>query len=115
MFRYVNAKKIRKDSNFHTHTHTHTHTHRRTYNFTVTAMGEMNTPPELRGTTTVIINVLDANDQTPMFVEDSYTFDVRENEPPLTFVGRVLARDLDSGSNAMVSFCNIDIIILAYM
>ncbi len=79
------------------------HTHRITYNFVVTAMEGSNGPSQLRGTATVIINVLDANDQSPMFVVDPYTFSVRENLPPPVIVGTVLAGDLDTGSNAMVS------------
>ncbi len=53
-------------------------------------------------TATVIITVLDANDNSPMFTDDEYSFNVRENMPAGTSVGTVLANDLDAGENAKV-------------
>ncbi len=52
-------------------------------------------PPQF-GTATVIVNVLDVNDEKPHFTHERYSFGVYENEPPGTEVGTVHAVDPDS-------------------
>ena len=45
---------------------------------------------------TIFIVIIDANDNPPEFLEDLYTFSVRENAPIRTVVGVVNATDSDS-------------------
>ena len=73
----------------------------KSYTFIVTA-GSLNTMADLIGTATVTVQILDANDNPPMFPSDTFTFTVPENEAPPVVVGTVMANDLDSGVNAMV-------------
>ena len=47
-------------------------------------------------TATVTIVILDRNDETPIFQQSSYTFDIKENRPAGTEVGKVNAADPDS-------------------
>lgn len=74
------------------------------YNLAVTAM---NPPDGTNGsqpvTTTLTINVIDVNNHSPDFVEDSYTFSVPENTPPAS-LGRVEATDMDAGVNAIITY-----------
>ena len=50
------------------------------------------------------IEILDVNDNTPVFDQPSFTFTVMENQPNETVVGQVVASDRDSGSNGMVMY-----------
>lgn len=59
--------------------------------------------PSQRGTATVIINVLDKNDNDPKFMLSGYSFSVLENMPPLSPVGMVTVIDADKGNNAKVT------------
>ncbi|ESO98121.1 hypothetical protein LOTGIDRAFT_174335 [Lottia gigantea] len=52
----------------------------------------------------VEIKVKDDNDEAPLFHASKVTFDVIENSPIRTTVGRVQAHDLDSGENGRVSY-----------
>ncbi|XP_030623860.1 protocadherin-1 [Chanos chanos] len=58
--------------------------------------------PSLRGTATVVVRVLDRNDNDPKFMLNGYSFSVLENMPPLSPVGMVTVMDLDEGENAHV-------------
>ncbi|XP_018592902.2 protocadherin-1 isoform X1 [Scleropages formosus] len=58
--------------------------------------------PSLRGTATVVVRVLDRNDNDPKFMLSSYSFSVLENMPPLSPVGMVTVIDADKGENARV-------------
>eukprot|EP00117_Sycon_ciliatum_P025837 scpid1780/ scgid2551/ Cadherin EGF LAG seven-pass G-type receptor 2; Cadherin family member 10; Epidermal growth factor-like protein 2; Flamingo homolog 3; Multiple epidermal growth factor-like domains protein 3 len=46
---------------------------------------------------TVIVTVMNANDHSPVFDQDGYTFFVTETDTPLAPVGKVYATDLDRG------------------
>ena len=48
----------------------------------------------------ITVYILDANDNSPIFTNASYTFSVLENRPVGTFVGSVKANDDDLGQNA---------------
>lgn len=61
------------------------------------------TPP-LSGTLTVIVQVLDANDNSPVFDEDSYEGSVREDAELETVVVQVHATDPDEGLSAIVLY-----------
>lgn len=58
--------------------------------------------PSLQGTATVLINVLDCNDNDPKFMLSGYNFSVMENMPALSPVGMVTVIDGDKGENARV-------------
>ncbi|XP_062856599.1 protocadherin-1 [Trichomycterus rosablanca] len=74
--------------------------HRECYKFLVEAMDKGG--PSMMGTATVVINVLDRNDNDPKFMLNTYTFSVLENLPPLSAVGMVTVTDVDKGENAQV-------------
>ncbi|XP_072368915.1 protocadherin-1-like isoform X3 [Scyliorhinus torazame] len=59
--------------------------------------------PSLKGTATVVVNVLDENDNDPKFMLNSYSFSVRENLPPSSPVGMVTVTDADKDMNAQVT------------
>ncbi|KAM4746949.1 protocadherin-1 isoform 2-T2 [Rhinophrynus dorsalis] len=58
--------------------------------------------PSLKGTASVVINVLDRNDNDPKFMLNGYNFSVMENMPRLSPVGMVTVIDADKGENARV-------------
>ena len=53
-------------------------------------------------TATVVVTVLDENDNSPVFRSQVYSFEIQENMPPGTSVGMVMADDSDSGENEEV-------------
>lgn len=63
-----------------------------------------NGTPSASATTHVIVNVLDANDNDPVFARDVYEFTVEENAKRNTVVGVVSASDIDLGINAEIKF-----------
>ncbi|XP_022249667.1 cadherin-related tumor suppressor-like [Limulus polyphemus] len=52
----------------------------------------------------VVIHIIDENDNKPQFDNDTFIFYVAENEPPDTYIGRLTADDEDKGKNAELSF-----------
>lgn len=58
--------------------------------------------PSMRGTATVVVNVLDRNDNDPKFMLNGYSFSVLENMPALSPVGMVTVMDVDKGENAQI-------------
>uniref|UniRef100_K7G291 Cadherin domain-containing protein n=1 Tax=Pelodiscus sinensis TaxID=13735 RepID=K7G291_PELSI len=54
--------------------------------------------------TSVIVNVLDENDNSPMFIHDLYFFEVEESPVPRGVVGTITAVDRDSGRNGQLSY-----------
>lgn len=61
--------------------------------------------PSLSSTLTVYFNVLDLNDNAPLFDPMSYSNEVFENVPLSTSVVTVSATDLDSGKNKNFFCC----------
>ncbi|XP_073093856.1 protocadherin-7 isoform X7 [Manis javanica] len=59
--------------------------------------------PVLQGSTTVIVQVADKNDNDPKFMQDIFTFYVKENLQPNSPVGMVTVMDADKGRNAEMS------------
>ncbi|CAH2301204.1 protocadherin-23 [Pelobates cultripes] len=59
---------------------------------------------ELTATTSVIINVLDENDNSPTFNQDFNFFTVEENPVPQGVIGTISAFDMDSGKNGQLSY-----------
>ncbi|XP_054238920.1 protocadherin-23 [Indicator indicator] len=54
--------------------------------------------------TAVIVNVLDENDNSPIFRHESYFFEVEENPLPRGVIGTITAVDKDSGRNGQLSY-----------
>ncbi|KAM8971584.1 protocadherin-7 isoform X3 [Sarcophilus harrisii] len=71
------------------------------YEFKVTARDKG--VPVLQGSTTVIVQVADKNDNDPKFMQDVFTFYVKENLQPNSPVGMVTVMDADKGRNAEMS------------
>uniref|UniRef100_UPI0037E71EED protocadherin alpha-3-like n=1 Tax=Semicossyphus pulcher TaxID=241346 RepID=UPI0037E71EED len=60
--------------------------------------------PPKTGTMEILIDVLDVNDNAPVFTKDVYTADINENSPIGTIVLRVNATDRDDSLNGDVSY-----------
>ncbi|XP_060904138.1 protocadherin gamma-A1-like [Labrus mixtus] len=60
--------------------------------------------PQRSGTMQIHINVLDANDNAPVFTQNVYKASVKENSPTGTLITKVSATDADKGSNGEVSY-----------
>ncbi len=60
--------------------------------------------PAKTATAQVVINILDAIDNTPTFQEDSYHFYISENLPAGTLVGYVSATDNDQRDNTQLRY-----------
>ncbi|XP_071313470.1 protocadherin alpha-8-like isoform X18 [Trachinotus anak] len=60
--------------------------------------------PPLTGTTELLVEVLDVNDNLPIFTKDSYSVLLPENSPVGTTVIQVNATDLDDGLNGEVFY-----------
>ncbi|XP_053097334.1 protocadherin gamma-A12-like [Pangasianodon hypophthalmus] len=60
--------------------------------------------PQRSGTALIHINVLDANDNTPVFSQSVYKVTLAENAPPGAEVVTVSATDADEGVNGEVSY-----------
>nr|XP_034959204.1 protocadherin beta-16-like isoform X2 [Zootoca vivipara] len=60
--------------------------------------------PRKTGTAQIIIDVLDINDNAPLFNKSMYHEKLMENSPLETLVTRVEARDKDIGSNADITY-----------
>ncbi len=72
---------------------------RRNYSFTITAREGAQAVPAMA---TVIIQLIDVNDNPPVFLAAPYTFNVSENQQPPVSIGTVTAMDIDDGTNAQV-------------
>lgn len=60
--------------------------------------------PPLSTTANLVVNVIDANDNDPVFSKLAYEFQVEENQKAGAFVGKVAATDADLGDNAVVRY-----------
>ena len=60
--------------------------------------------PPMTGTAIVEVNVRDVNDNYPTFATNGFEFLVPENQLPDSYIGRIIATDLDDGENGRVSF-----------
>lgn len=63
-----------------------------------------NGTPSKTATTRVMINVIDANDNDPIFEQNSYEFLIEENKSKGSRVGRVMAADADLDANASIQY-----------
>ncbi|XP_071060794.1 protocadherin alpha-C2-like [Pseudochaenichthys georgianus] len=60
--------------------------------------------PTRTGTASIIVRVLDVNDNAPSFDKDKYIIDVMENSPIGSLVIQLNATDLDEGSNSDIIY-----------
>ncbi|KAM3612129.1 uncharacterized protein V6R79_003253 [Siganus canaliculatus] len=60
--------------------------------------------PARSGTASVIVHVLDTNDNAPAFDKPSYSINILENSPIGSLVVHLNATDLDEGSNSDVTY-----------
>ncbi|XP_027133872.1 protocadherin alpha-7 isoform X6 [Larimichthys crocea] len=60
--------------------------------------------PPKTGTMQILIDVLDMNDNAPVFTKDVYSAEINENSPIGTMVIQVNATDMDDGLNGDVSY-----------
>ena len=76
------------------------------YNLTVKAQDGLSRADEssLSATTSVVVYILDENDNEPIFNQSMYTFHVLENATKSHVVGSVTATDKDAGPNGMVTY-----------
>ncbi|KAF2894632.1 hypothetical protein ILUMI_11530 [Ignelater luminosus] len=72
------------------------------YSLTLTVR-DLGNPPR-SSMVPVVIHVIDENDNRPEFTNNTFTFSIRENEPPDSFVGKLTATDRDIGRNAELIF-----------
>ncbi|XP_035265729.1 protocadherin gamma-C5-like isoform X13 [Anguilla anguilla] len=64
--------------------------------------------PPLVSTKIITVNILDVNDNPPVFSQPSYTVYVKENGAPGTILCSVSASDPDLGENAKISYSVLD-------
>ncbi|XP_076447464.1 LOW QUALITY PROTEIN: cadherin EGF LAG seven-pass G-type receptor 2-like [Babylonia areolata] len=74
------------------------------YQLTVRAEDQAIQSMRLRGTASVLVHVIDVNDNAPFFTSLSYTADVVENSDPGASIIQVQAVDRDSGQNSELSY-----------
>lgn len=72
------------------------------YSLTVTASDAGN--PSRTSVVPVVIHIIDENDNSPEFTNNTFTFNIKENEPQDSFVGKLTATDKDIGRNAELIF-----------
>ncbi|XP_042275306.1 protocadherin beta-16-like isoform X22 [Thunnus maccoyii] len=60
--------------------------------------------PQMTGTMQILITVLDANDNAPVFTQPIYKASMKENSPVGTVVVTVTATDADHGSNGRITY-----------
>ncbi|XP_036431563.1 protocadherin alpha-C2-like [Colossoma macropomum] len=60
--------------------------------------------PSRSGTASIIVRVLDTNDNAPKFDKESYTINLSENSPIGSLVVKLNATDLDEGTNSDINY-----------
>lgn len=74
------------------------------YTLTVSAVDQGNTGTRKQSSAKVKINIIDANDNDPVFEQSEITVEIDENKPAGTNVIKVTAKDRDSGENKYISY-----------
>lgn len=72
--------------------------------YDITVEASDNGTPAASAITRVVISVLDANDNDPVFGRDSYLFAVEENLRRGAIIGTVAATDADVETNAAIRY-----------
>ena len=65
---------------------------------------DLGTPSSLSSFVTVLVTVLDANDNPPTFSQASYSTSILDNVPVGSSVLAVVATDMDTGTNAQIGY-----------
>ncbi|CAB1337136.1 unnamed protein product [Coregonus sp. 'balchen'] len=60
--------------------------------------------PARSGTASIVVRVLDTNDNAPKFDKDNYKIDIMENSPIGSLVVKLNATDLDEGTNSEIIY-----------
>jgi protocadherin-16/23 len=72
--------------------------------YDLTVLASDNGTPSSTATTRVIVNIMDANDNDPKFLKNSYEFSVEENLRRGSVVGVIQAKDADLDINAAIRY-----------
>uniref|UniRef100_A0A182SHC2 Cadherin domain-containing protein n=1 Tax=Anopheles maculatus TaxID=74869 RepID=A0A182SHC2_9DIPT len=72
--------------------------------YNITVIVSDNGVPTLTATAHVIVTILDANDNSPIFAKNLYEFEIEENMRRGAMIGTVSASDYDAGINAVVRY-----------
>lgn len=72
--------------------------------YDITVEASDNGTPAASATTHIVVSVLDANDNDPVFGRDAYEFVVEENLRRGAAVGQLLATDADADENAAIRY-----------
>ncbi|XP_046738187.1 protein dachsous [Diprion similis] len=72
--------------------------------YALTVLATDNGSPAATANASVLVTVLDDNDNEPRFKKESYSFELLENLPAGTLVGTVFATDPDLGKNALLRY-----------
>ena len=72
--------------------------------YALTVLARDGGSPSRSSTVSVVVHVVDENDNAPKFSNDTFSFYLPENEPPDSYVGRMTATDRDIGRNAELTF-----------
>ena len=75
-----------------------------TLTFEVLVSDQGSDSDSLSAVTTVIVTILDVNDNSPVFLESQYSGSIFENEPSGQFVTVVSATDSDKGNNSKIEY-----------
>ncbi|KAH3843099.1 protocadherin-11 X-linked-like [Dreissena polymorpha] len=74
------------------------------YEFLVLAYDNVKEEDRHTSTATVTVKIVDMNDNNPKFTLAYYEFEIAENNQPDKEIGQVIAVDLDSGNNGIVTY-----------
>lgn len=72
--------------------------------YALTVLATDNGSPAATASASVLITILDDNDNEPRFEKEFYSFELLENLPSGTLVGSVTASDPDLGKNALLRY-----------
>ena len=75
-----------------------------TETFELTVRAETETSPPLVATTRVTVQIMDINDNNPVFESKAYQVNIAENAEVGTKLVQVIAHDIDEGANADISY-----------
>lgn len=53
--------------------------------------------PQLTSTAEIIVDIINTNDNDPVFTSPEYRFTIAENSPKGAYVGNIDAKDMDDG------------------
>ncbi|CAL4102728.1 unnamed protein product, partial [Meganyctiphanes norvegica] len=72
--------------------------------FALTIVANDHGKPSRSSTVSVVIHIIDENDNPPSFTNTTFSFYLAENDPPDTYVGKLTAVDKDKGRNAELTY-----------